>query len=325
MNAQRLVIFDTTLRDGGHCAGKTLPVADKLEIAWNLARLRVDVIEAGFPGASDEERQAVRKIADEIRGCSIAALARGVEKDVEAASRALEGAAFPRIHIYVPTPKTAPEPGSPKAREAGLNRVKQAVRLAKKFFDDIEFSPLDASRTDEAVLTELVAAAVEAGATTVNISDTVGYSVPEQFSNLIHYLKTSVVSNDRAVLSVHCHNDLGLAVANSLAAVKAGARQVECTVNGIGERAGNAALEEIVMALRARKDYFGLETRIDTGQIAACSETVSRLTGYSVQPNKAVVGENAFRKTIEIPENGFLKKGRSFELMSPADIGRKTS
>ncbi|MDA0692078.1 MAG: hypothetical protein O3A78_13775 [Nitrospinae bacterium] len=320
-----LLIFDTTLRDGGHCRDFSLSLKDKLEMARQLSRLKVNVIEAGFPSTSEEDFLCVKEIAGNIRGLKVAALARGVQKDIELAAKALEKADAARIHIYVATGNSGEAGENPNARQEVLEEIRNAVRLGKKFADDIEFSPLDASRTDETVLTDLLEAAIDAGATTVNISDTVGYSVPEQFGNLIAYLMANVKNSDRAVLSVHCHNDLGLAVANSLAAVKAGARQVECTINGIGERAGNAALEEIVMALNSRKDYFGVETSVDTREISRTSELVSRLTGYILPQNKAVVGKNAFRQQLKIPDNAFQKSGETIQFMATEKIGVETS
>jgi 2-isopropylmalate synthase len=321
----RLCIFDTTLRDGGHCRASSLSVQDKLEIARQLSRLKVEVIEAGFPAISDEDFQAVREISANIRGLQVAALARGVQKDIESAAKALEKADAPRLHLYVATGKSGGRDGNFHARQEVLEAIRNAVRLGKKFVDDIEFSPLDASRTEETILADSLEAAIDAGATTVNVSDTVGYSVPEQFGRLIAYLMTRVKNMDRAVLSVHCHNDLGLAVANSLAAVKAGAGQVECTVNGIGERAGNAALEEIVMAINSRGDYFGVETGVDAREIGCTSELVSRLTGYIVPQNKAVVGKNAFRQQLKIPDNTFQKTGETIQFMAPEKIGVEIS
>ncbi|MBI4382829.1 MAG: 2-isopropylmalate synthase, partial [Nitrospinae bacterium] len=244
MQPDKLIIFDTTLRDGEQCPGASLNIREKLEIARQLSLLQVDVIEAGFPVASPGDFQSVEQIAREIKGSKIAGLARALEKDIEAAAKALEKAESPRIHIFLSTSKTHREHMVQKAEEEIIDMAVKAIRFGKKFCDDIEFSPMDASRTEPQFLARAIAAVIAAGATTVNIPDTVGYSVPEQFGGLIHYLKQNVANIERAVISVHCHNDLGLALANSLAAVKAGARQVECTVNGIGERAGNAAMEE---------------------------------------------------------------------------------
>ena len=264
MQPEKLIIFDTTLRDGEQCPGASLNNKEKLEIARQLALLKVDVIEAGFPIASPGDFQSVKQVADEIRGSSIAGLARALEKDIEAAAKALEKAESPRIHIFLSTSKLHRDHKLQKGKEEVIQMAVDAVKFGKKFCDDIEFSPEDASRTEQDFLAEVVEAVIDAGATTVNIPDTVGYSVPEQFAGLIRSLKETVPNIEKAVISVHCHNDLGMAVANSLAAIKAGARQVECTINGIGERAGNAALEEIVMALKTRKDFFGVQSGIDT-------------------------------------------------------------
>ncbi|MFQ5717596.1 MAG: 2-isopropylmalate synthase, partial [Nitrospinales bacterium] len=269
--------------------------------------------------------QAVEKIAEEIRGPAIAGLARALQKDIEAVAKALEKAESPRIHIFLSTSKSHREHMVKKAKEDIVDMAREAVRFGKKFCDDIEFSPMDASRTEEAFLVDVLEAVIDAGATTVNIPDTVGYAIPDQFGALIRHLRERVSNIERAVISVHCHNDLGLAVANSLAAVKAGARQVECTVNGIGERTGNAAMEEIVMALKTRKDFFGIDTGLDTQHILACSKLVSSLTGFLVQRNKAVVGKNAFAHESGIHQHGYLKKKDTFEIMTPGDVGLEKS
>ncbi|KMP11864.1 2-isopropylmalate synthase [Candidatus Nitromaritima sp. SCGC AAA799-C22] len=325
MPSERLIIFDTTLRDGEQCPGASLNRKEKLEIARQLALLKVDVIEAGFPIASPGDFDSVKEIASEIRGASVAGLARALEKDIEAAARALEKAESPRIHIFLSTSKTHRDHKLQKNKAEIIKMATDAVRFGKKFCDDIEFSPEDASRTETEFLCEAVEAVISAGATTVNIPDTVGYAVPEEFGTLISCLKRDVPNIDSAVISVHCHNDLGMAVANSLAAVKAGARQVECTINGIGERAGNAAMEEIVMTLKTRKDYFGADTRIDTRHIMACSKLVSSLTGFFVQRNKAIVGKNAFAHESGVHQDGFLKKKDTYEIMNPTDVGLESS
>ena len=321
MDSDKLLIFDTTLRDGGHCRETALTTQDKFEIALQLERLKVDVIEAGFPGASESEFLSVQRLSRNVRGPILAALSRDTEKNIESSARALEGARAARIHIYMAAGRARGKDSI--GLEEVLQKTRKAVLLGKKYFSDIEFSPLDASRTEETVLARILETAIEAGAGTVNISDTVGYCVPEQFGGLIGYLQSQVKNIGKAIISVHCHNDLGLGVANSLAAVKAGARQVECTVNGIGERAGNAALEEIVMALRARKDYFGVTTAVETREIQRSSELVSRITGYAVQQNKAVVGGNAFRGRLKIPENSFPKGNENLKLMQPEEVGCK--
>ena len=325
MKPEKLIIFDTTLRDGEQCPGASLNIKEKLEIARQLALLKVDVIEAGFPAASPGDFDSVKQIAEEITDSSIAGLARALEKDIEAAARALEKAKSPRIHIFLSTSKTHRVHMVQKAKEEIIEMAIKSVRFGKKFCDDIEFSPMDASRTERDFLSTVLEAVIDAGATTVNIPDTVGYTVPGEFSSLIHHIKENVSGIERAVISVHCHNDLGLAVANSLAAVQAGARQVECTINGIGERAGNAAMEEIVMALRTRRDFFGIQSGIETKHIQACSKLVSSLTGFFVQRNKAIVGKNAFAHESGIHQHGFLKKKDTFEIMNPKDVGVEDS
>ncbi len=325
MKPERLIIFDTTLRDGEQCPGASMNNKEKLEIARQLALLKVDVIEAGFPVASPGDFESVQQIAKEIKGSSVAGLARALEKDVEAAARALEKAESPRIHIFLSTSKLHRDHKLQKGKDEIIQMAVDAVKLGRKFCDDIEFSPEDASRTEPEFLSEVVEAVIDAGAGTVNIPDTVGYSVPAQFGQIIRTLKQKVSNIEQAVISVHCHNDLGMAVANSLEAIKEGARQVECTINGIGERAGNAAMEEIVMALKTRKDFFGIDTRIDTRHIMACSRLVSSLTGFFVQRNKAIVGKNAFAHESGVHQDGFLKKKDTYEIMNPHDIGLESS
>ena len=325
MKPEKLIIFDTTLRDGEQCPGASLNRKEKLEIARQLALLKVDVIEAGFPIASPGDFDSVREIATEIKGASVAGLARALEKDIEASARALEKAESPRIHIFLSTSKTHRDHKLLKSKTEIIKMATDAVRFGKKFCDDIEFSPEDASRTEPDFLHEVVEAVIDAGATTVNIPDTVGYAIPDEFGGLIACIKRNVPNIDNAIISVHCHNDLGMAVANSLAAVKSGARQVECTVNGIGERAGNAAMEEIVMALKTRREFFGADTRIDTKHIMTCSRLVSSLTGFFVQRNKAIVGKNAFAHESGVHQDGFLKKKDTYEIMNPTDIGLESS
>ena len=325
MKPEKLIIFDTTLRDGEQCPGASLNRKEKLEIARQLALLKVDVIEAGFPVASPGDFDSVREIATEIKGSSVAGLARALEKDIEASARALEKAESPRIHIFLSTSKTHRDHKLLKSKTEIIKMATDAVRFGKKFCDDIEFSPEDASRTEPDFLYEVVEAVIDAGATTVNIPDTVGYAIPDEFGGLIAGIKKNVPNIDNAIISVHCHNDLGMAVANSLAAVKSGARQVECTVNGIGERAGNAAMEEIVMALKTRREFFGADTRIDTKHIMTCSRLVSSLTGFFVQRNKAIVGKNAFAHESGVHQDGFLKKKDTYEIMNPTDIGLESS
>ncbi|MCH7735047.1 MAG: 2-isopropylmalate synthase, partial [Chloroflexi bacterium] len=321
MASDRVIVFDTTLRDAEQTPGASLTVPDKLEIAHQLTRLQVDVIEAGFPISSNEDFEAVNKIGQEVEGPTICALARVLLKDVERAGEALAGAARPRIHTFVGTSDIHLAGQLRKDRSEVLDMAVAAVKLAKSYCADVEFSPMDATRTDRAYLTEVVEAAIEAGATTINIPDTVGYTVPEQMAELIQHLLEKVGNVEQAVLSVHCHDDLGMAVSNTLSALKSGARQVECTINGLGERAGNAALEEVVMSLATRSDYFGLHTDVVTKEIIPTSRMVSRLMGISVAPNKAVVGANAFAHSSGIHQDGVLKERNTFEIMSPRDVG----
>ena len=317
----KIKIFDTTLRDGEQSPGASLTPNEKLQIAKQLSALNVDVIEAGFPITSEGDFESVRNIAKEIRGISIAALARAVEKDIDCAAKSLKSAELPRIHVFLATSEIHRKYKLVKAKGEIIKTAIKGVKHAKKYVDDVEFSPEDASRTEPDFLVEVVEAVIDAGATTVNIPDTVGYAVPDQYASLIRNLKENVKNINKAVISVHCHNDLGLAVANSLAAVEAGATQVECTINGLGERAGNASLEEIVMALKTRKDFFKHTTRIKTQEIIATSKIVSGLTGLWVQRNKAVVGENAFAHESGVHQDGVLKERTTYEIMKPEDVG----
>jgi len=318
---ERVLIFDTTLRDGEQSPGASLNTEQKLEIAKQLALLGVDVIEAGFPISSPGDMEAVRVVAEEVKGPTIAALARAMEADVDAAWEALKHAEKPRIHTFIATSDIHMERKLHKTREQVLEMAVAAVSRAKGYCDDVEFSPEDASRSDRKFLAQVLEAVIEAGAKTVNIPDTVGYSTPDEFGGLIAWLCANVPNIKKAVVSVHCHNDLGLATANSLAAVRSGARQVECTINGLGERAGNASLEEVVMALRTRHELFGLDTGIDTTQIYRTSRLVSDLTGIPVQPNKAIVGANAFAHEAGIHQHGVLQSALTYEIMEPASIG----
>ncbi len=321
MASDKVIIFDTTLRDGEQAPGAALDSQGKLEIAHQLVRLGVDVIEAGFPVSSPEDFKAVNLVAKEVKGVTVCGLSRCVKKDIDSASSALEPAERKRIHLFIATSPIHMEFKLKKRPEEVLEIAVDAVKYARQFFDDIQFSPEDASRSDRDFLYKVIEAVISAGATTINIPDTVGYAIPEEFGQLIRDILNNVPNINKAVISVHCHNDLGLAVANSLSAVKAGARQVECTVNGIGERAGNAAMEEIVMALKVRKDYFGVETSINTREIIRASRLVSRLTGFVVAPNKAIVGKNAFRHESGIHQDGVLKYRQTYEIMAPEDIG----
>jgi len=314
-------IFDTTLRDGEQSPGASLNRAEKLEIARELARLNVDVIEAGFPISSPGDFEAVRAIASEIETCTIAGLARCTEKDIQRAAEALKDARSPRIHVFCATSEIHLKYKFKRAQEEILKMSIEGTRLARSFVEDVEFSPEDASRTELGFLAEVVHACIEAGATTVNIPDTVGYATPEHFARIIRHLREHVPNIDQAVISVHCHNDLGLAVANSLAAVQAGARQIECTINGLGERAGNCSLEEVVMALRTRNDFYRCVTRINTKRIYPASRLVSSLTGIHVQRNKAIVGENAFAHEAGIHQHGVLQHRMTYEIMNPEDVG----
>ncbi|MBI4352377.1 MAG: 2-isopropylmalate synthase [Candidatus Omnitrophica bacterium] len=317
----RIYIFDTTLRDGEQSPGASLDAKSKLEIARQLAELGVDVIEAGFPITSPGDAAAIRKIAEEVKGPTICALARTVQKDMDVALETLRGAKKSRLHVFIATSEIHRKYKLNKAKDEILKIAAWAVKYARNRIGEVEFSPEDASRTEPAFLYQVIQAVIEAGAGVVNIPDTVGYAVPFEFGNLIKGIFENVPNAGKAVISVHCHNDLGLAVANSLAAVRFGARQVECTLNGIGERAGNAALEEIVMALDTRKDVFKKVTRIRRDQICKTSRLVSSLTGMVVQPNKAVVGRNAFTHESGIHQDGLLKLRKTYEIMHPADVG----
>jgi len=317
----RVWVFDTTLRDGEQSPGASLTNREKLEIALALEAMGVDVIEAGFPITSDDDFEAVRMVAAKCRGLRVAGLARCVEKDIARAAAAVEHAAMPRVHVFLATSAIHMKYKLKKAKSQIAKLAIEGVRCARKSVEEVEFSPEDAARTDDAFLAEVVEAVIDAGASVVNIPDTVGYTVPERFREQIAYLREKVSNIDEAVVSVHCHNDLGLAVANTLAAVGAGARQVEVTMNGLGERAGNAALEEVVMAFRTRRDFFGVSTGIDSRKLVPLSRLVSRLTGMAVQRNKAVVGENAFAHEAGIHVHGMLAHRETYEIMRPEDVG----
>jgi 2-isopropylmalate synthase len=328
--SDKVAVFDTTLRDGEQAAGSRLGSRDKLTIARQLVRLNVDVIEAGYPASSPEDFESVQLIAREIEGPAICALSRAVASDVEACGRALAGARRPRIHtgigvsdIHIRGKFRDEKYGKTMAKKKVeiVRMAVAAVKLARQSADDVEFYAEDAGRADTAYLFEMLEAAIDAGATVVNIPDTTGYAMPEQYGALIRSIREKVPNIGRATISVHCHNDLGLAVANSLAGVRNGARQVEGTINGIGERAGNAALEEVVMALRTRGDYFGVRTGIDTREFVRTSRLVSDMLGLHVPPNKAVVGGNAFSHSSGIHVDGFLKDRETYEIMLPEDVG----
>lgn len=327
----RITIFDTTLRDGEQAPGASMTIPEKLKVAHQLAALGVDVVEAGFPISSPAQREAVERIAAEVRGPVVCALARTVEADVEAAGEAIADAARGRIHTFVATSDVhlkakfgADRFGRTldEKRATVLQMTRDAVRQARTYTDDVEFSAEDAGRTDHDFLCQVIRAAVDAGATTINIPDTTGYCTPGEYAALFEKARTCVEDPNRIVFSTHCHDDLGLAVANSLAAVRAGARQIECTINGIGERAGNAALEEVVMALRVRGDRYGVTTGIDAPRLTETSRLVAVYSGFPVQPNKAVVGRNAFSHEAGIHQHGVLKERSTYEIMRAEDVGQ---
>jgi len=320
-NDNQIIIFDTTLRDGEQAPGCSMTLEEKLMVARQLERLRVDVIEAGFPIASPGDFESVREIGRTVAEPIVAGLARCVDRDIDRAAEAVADARNPRIHVFLATSKIHREHKLQMSRADVIGRAVEGVERAAQCVRDVEFSPEDAARTEPDFLRDVVEAVIEAGATTVNIPDTVGYAIPEQFSELIAMLKADVGNIDQAVISVHCHDDLGMAVANSLAALKAGARQVECAVNGLGERAGNCSLEEIVMAIRTRPDYFELRTGVDTHEIMSTSRLVANVTGVRVPPNKAIVGRNAFAHEAGVHQDGILKKKSTYEIMRPEDIG----
>ena len=321
MPEDKVIIFDTTLRDGEQAAGAAMTLDEKLEIARQLERLRVDVIEAGFAASSPGDFLAVQTIAREVRTPTICSLSRCVPEDVDRAAEALKEAERPRIHVFLSSSDIHIMHQLRKNREEVMEMAVAAVERAKSYYDDVEFSPMDATRTEPEYLYTLLEAAINAGATTVNIPDTVGYTIPEEFSRLLVGIRQNVPNIDRAVMSVHCHNDLGLSVANSLAAVQVGARQVEGCINGIGERAGNASIEEVIMGLATRRDFFGISVGVDTTQLYRTSRLVSDITGFSVQANKAVVGQNAFRHASGIHQDGVLKERTTYEIMDPRSIG----
>lgn len=326
MSKERLIIFDTTMRDGEQSPGASMTREEKLRIARALERLRVDVIEAGFPAASNGDFEAVRAVANTIKDSTVCGLCRANDRDIQRGIDALKGAKSWRIHTFIATSPLHMEKKLRMTPEQVLEAAVLAVRYARNGCPDVEFSPEDGSRSDPDFLCRVLEAVIREGATTINIPDTVGYAVPEQFGEMIRRLRERIPNSDKAVWSVHCHNDLGLAVANSLAAVRiGGVRQVECTVNGLGERAGNTALEEVVMAVKTRRDFFNLETRIDTTQIVPTSRLVSQITGFVVQPNKAVVGANAFAHASGIHQDGVLKARETYEIMTAEEVGWSTN
>ncbi|MDI6703244.1 MAG: 2-isopropylmalate synthase [bacterium] len=322
---ERIYIFDTTLRDGEQSPGASLNIEEKLEIAKQLARLGVDIIEAGFPITSSDDFKAVRLIAKEIKGGPIiCGLARAKKVDIDRCYQAIKYAEKPRIHTFIPSSDVQIGYQLQKSREEVLEIAQDMVSYAKQYVSDVEFSPMDAARADPHFLYQIIEACIEAGATTINIPDTVGYTTPLEFGDLIRNIIENVPNINKAVVSVHCHNDLGLATSNSLSAVLNGARQIECTINGLGERAGNTSLEEVVMALYTRGNYFGLNTGIKLDEIYKTSRLVSTLTGIPVQPNKAIVGENAFSHESGIHQNGILKESTTYEIIRPETIGLKS-
>ena len=322
MKADSVKIFDTTLRDGEQSPGCSMNLEEKVGLARKLQSLGVDIIEAGFPIASDGDFAAVRAVAAECREVTVAALCRTAEPDVVRAAEALRAAAHPRIHTFVATSDIHLEYKLKKTRAEVIRMTRDAVRLARGFAEEIEFSAEDATRSDVTYLCDVFAAAVDEGATILNVPDTVGYTLPTEFAELVRTVRERVVGDRTDItISVHCHNDLGLAVANSLAAVAAGARQIECTVNGIGERAGNASLEEVVMAMKVRADRLPFENRIDTQQIYSTSQVLSRIIGFGVQPNKAIVGRNAFAHEAGIHQHGVISNPLCYEIMTPESVG----
>jgi 2-isopropylmalate synthase len=321
----RVIIFDTTLRDGEQSPGASMTRDEKLRIAKQLERMRVDVIEAGFAIASPGDFESVKTIADAIKESTVCSLSRALNADIDRAGEALKNAASGRIHTFIATSPIHMKYKLQMQPDQVVEHAVKAVKRARSLVGDVEFSLEDASRSELDFMCRIIEAVIDAGASTINIPDTVGYAVPEEFGHTIGQLIERIPNSDKAIFSVHCHNDLGLAVANSLAAVSAGARQIECTINGLGERAGNASLEEVVMALRTRKDRFGLETNIDTTQIVPASRLVSSVTGFPVQPNKAIVGANAFAHESGIHQDGVLKHRETYEIMTAQDVGWNTN
>lgn len=325
MTKEKVIIFDTTLRDGEQAPGATMNMEEKLLIAKTLEQMGVDVIEAGFPAASEGDFKAVNEIAKIIKTSTVCGLARAKKSDIEITAKAVKPAAKPRIHTFIATSDIHMKYKLKMDKDDVINAIKESVSFAKSFYDDIDWSPEDATRSNPDFLYKAIETAISAGATTINIPDTVGYTTPEEFYELIKNIKNNVANIDKAIISTHCHNDLGLAVANSLSAVRAGARQIECTINGIGERAGNAALEEIVMAIKTRKDFYDFDTNINTKMISRISKLVSNITGFAVQYNKAIVGANAFAHESGIHQDGMLKNRETYEIMTPESIGLEKS
>jgi 2-isopropylmalate synthase len=321
-SSEKLIIFDTTLRDGEQSPGASMTREEKIRIAKQLERLKVDIIEAGFAASSQGDFEAIRSIAGIIKDSTVCSLSRANERDITRAAEALAPAPRKRIHTFIATSALHMEKKLRMSPDQVLEQAVQAIRVARRYTDDIEFSPEDGSRSDMDFLCRVLEAVISEGATTINFADTVGYAVPDLYGNMLKTLRERIPNSGKAVWSVHCHNDLGMAVANSLAGViTGGARQIECTINGLGERAGNTALEEIVMALKTRKDFFGLDVNIDTTQIVPTSKMVSQITGFAVQPNKSVVGANAFAHASGIHQDGVLKARDTYEIMRAEDVG----
>jgi len=321
MSKEKLIIFDTTLRDGEQSPGASMTKDEKVHIAKALERMKVDIIEAGFPIASQGDFEAVQAVAEAVKDSTVCGLSRALARDISRAGEALKKANSSRIHTFIATSPIHMEMKLRMQPDDVLKQAVDAVKLARQFTSDVEFSPEDAGRSELDFLCRIIEAVIDAGATTINIPDTVGYNLPNQFGDLIKNLIERIPNSDKAIFSVHCHNDLGLAVANSLSAVQNGARQVECTINGLGERAGNASLEEVVMAVRTRQDLFTCDSTLDTTQIMSCSKLVSGITGFPVQPNKAIVGANAFAHESGIHQDGVLKNRETYEIMNAKDVG----
>lgn len=321
MSKEKLVIFDTTMRDGEQSPGASMTKEDKVHIAKALEALRVDVMEAGFPAASPGDFEAVKAVADTVKESTVAGLARAVPSDIERCGEAVKSAVSSRIHTFIATSPIHMEKKLQMHPDKVVEIAVKAVKQARQYTDDVEFSLEDAGRSEIDFMARIIEATINAGATTINLPDTVGYNLPDQFAHMVKTVMEKTPNSDKAIFAVHCHDDLGLSVANSLAAVQAGARQVECTINGLGERAGNASLEEIVMAVKTRGDLFDVETHIDTTQIMNCSRLVSSITGFQVQPNKAIVGANAFAHESGIHQDGVIKNRETYEIMRAQDIG----
>jgi len=321
MKNDKVLIFDTTLRDGEQAPGATMSAEEKLEIAFSLERLGVDIIEAGFPASSKGDFNSVQDVARKVKGSYICGLARSIIKDIDAVIEAVKPAKYKRIHVFLATSEIHLLHQLKKTQDEIVNMAVASVKYARKYMDNIEFSPMDASRTEKKFLYRILEEVIKAGATTVNIPDTVGYSTPQEYGAVIAGICNNVPNIGKAVISTHCHDDLGLGVANSLAGVQNGARQVECTINGIGERAGNASMEEVVMAIKTRSDFYNLSTNINTKEFYRASRLVSKASGFIVPPNKAIVGANAFRHESGIHQDGVLKERRTYEIMNSEDVG----